>query len=230
MTKSPPPAATHLSREAAIHTAQSVPVGPADRARLDAVLPLLALDGRIRLSEVLGRLFPDMSRKDALTAFRQFRDRLRKAAGADLALDVDSGTRTDPAHRWCWFTGKDAAASAATQAVAAEVRAWEVSDAARIANAAVPLVEAETRSVVRKPQDAVAVRVEAIGKPVVRCFVSYAHADASSKTTCSSGSANSSATTAICGSSSGTTAASAQAAGGAPPSSRISNPATSGCC
>ena len=122
-----------------------------------------------------------MSRKDALTAFRQFRDRLRKAAGADLALDVDSGTRTDPAHRWCWFTGKDAAASAATQAVAAEVRAWEVSDAARIANAAVPLVEAETRSVVRKPQDAVAVRVEAIGKPVVRCFVSYAHADAKFK-------------------------------------------------
>jgi hypothetical protein len=173
-------AADRLSREAATLTAQSLRgrLGNADGVRLDAILPLLAQDGRIRLSDALARLFPTASRKDALTAFRQFRERLRAACGTALILEGDTATRADPGERWCWFAGEDAAANITAQVESEKARTWETAEAARISDATVPHVDAETRSVMRKPQDAIAVSVESVTKRPVRIFVSYAHADA----------------------------------------------------
>ncbi len=173
-------ATNRLSREAAMRTAQSLhdSLGNADRARLDAILPLLAQDGRIRLSDAVTRLFPDTPRKDALTAFRQFRERLRSAVGSTLILEVDTATRTDPSNRWCWFAGDDAAANVTAKVESEKARAWEAAEVARIPDAAAKFVDAETRSVVRKPQDAIAVTVESVSKRPIRVFVSYAHDDA----------------------------------------------------
>ena len=164
-------ATNRLSREAAMRTAQSLhdSLGNADRARLDAMLPLLAQDGRIRLSDAVTRLFPDTPRKDALTAFRQFRERLRSAVGSTLILEVDTATRTDPSNRWCWFAGDDAAANVTAKVESEKARAWEAAEVARIPDAAAKFVDAETRSVVRKPQDAIAVTVESVSKrPISR--------------------------------------------------------------
>jgi hypothetical protein len=127
-------------------------MGQADKKRLAALPPLIGLDRRIRLSDVLAALFPEQDRAGALTSFRQFRGRVA-AAAADakvrLTLDSDTQTRAAPDERWCWFAGDDGTAEAAAQ-----------------------FTDAETRNVVRVPQTAVQV-----GKRTVRCFVSYAHAD-----------------------------------------------------
>jgi hypothetical protein len=114
--------------------------------------PLIGDDGRIRLSIVLTTLFPEQKRAAALTAFRQFRARLAAAAtdaGRNLSLEADTQTRTAPEERWCWFEGADGTTEAAARHT-----------------------EAETRDVMRIPQEAVRV-----GKRTVRYFISYAHRD-----------------------------------------------------
>ena len=101
---------------------------------------------------MLTTLFPEQKRAAALTAFRQFRARLAAAAtdaGRDLSLEADTQTRTAPEERWCWFEGADSTAEAAARHT-----------------------EAETRNVMRIPQEAVRV-----GKRTVRYFISYAHRD-----------------------------------------------------
>jgi WD40 repeat protein len=142
-------------------------LGRADRGRLDGVFGLIGDDGRIRLGDALQTLFPDQPHDAALTAFRQFRARIGKAAedaGVRLALNADTQTRTEPGERWAWFEGDDAAAQ----------------EAARQS-------EAETEGVTRSAQDALAVvarstpraALSVVARPIVRYFVSYAHEDKS---------------------------------------------------
>jgi WD40 repeat protein/uncharacterized protein YjbI with pentapeptide repeats len=129
-------------------------LGRADHPRLDQVLSLLREDGRARLADVLAALYPDKPRTDALTAFRQFRERISAAADAAtrrLALCVDTQTRADPGQRWCWFEGDDPAAGFATQ-----------------------LTRDETQGVARTHQNA----FEPEAPQTVRYFVCYAHDDA----------------------------------------------------
>ncbi|MER2514875.1 MAG: TIR domain-containing protein, partial [Candidatus Accumulibacter phosphatis] len=128
-----------------------------DRTRLDSLLALLADDGRISLADALQALFPNQLREGALTAFRQFRSRLREAAaelGLRLSLETDRQTRAAPAERWCWFEGDDGALEAATR-----------------------LAVEETGNVQRSGQSAIELLETRDGKPVVRYFVSYAHKD-----------------------------------------------------
>src|SRR5208282_1043720 len=128
-------------------------LGRADRERLLALPPLIADDGRIRLGAALDALYPGQPREAALTAFRQMRQRIAAAAQEPrraFALQSDSQTRSPPEQRWCWFSGEDRAAEAATS-----------------------FASAETRGVMRIAQDAVEV-----SKRTVRYFISYAHADA----------------------------------------------------
>lgn len=98
-------------------------MGQADKKRLAALPPLIGLDRRIRLSDVLAALFPEQDRAGALTSFRQFRGRVA-AAAADakvrLTLDSDTQTRAAPDERWCWFAGDDGTAEAAAQFTDAE--------------------------------------------------------------------------------------------------------------
>ncbi len=128
----------------------------ADQTRLAALLPLIGPDNRISLGSALTTLFPGQKRVAALTALRQMRGRLAmaaKEASQNFALEADTQTRAAPDQRWCWFTGEDRAAEAATA-----------------------FAESETLGVVRVGQDAVR-----LGKRTVRYFISYAHADTALK-------------------------------------------------
>lgn len=131
-------------------------LGRADRQRLENLLALLTNgdgDGRMRLGSALTELFPEQERTRALAAFRQFRSRLRNAAreaGVAVELKVDTQTRTAPEQRVCWFEGEDGATQAATR-----------------------FGHEEAGEVMRVDQGGVELRD---GKPVVRYFVSYAHA------------------------------------------------------
>jgi TIR domain/NACHT domain len=146
--------ATPLSRIAVERGLPSVQaeLGRADQKRLASLPPLIGDDRRIPLSIVLTTLFPEQKRAAALTAFRQFRARLSTAAtdaGRDLSLEADTQTRAAPEERWCWFEGADGSTEAAARHT-----------------------EAETRNVMRIPQEAVRV-----GKRTARYFISYAHRD-----------------------------------------------------
>ena len=71
-------------------------LGRTDRRRLEDLLGMLADDGRISLADALQALFPDQAREAALTAFRQFRSRLREIVaelGVRFSLEADSQTR-----------------------------------------------------------------------------------------------------------------------------------------
>ncbi len=132
-------------------------LGRADRPRLDALLQCLLADGRANLAASLVALFPDKRRPDALTAFRQFRERVAaaaKEANQPLTLDVDTQTRAEPADRWCWFEGTGISAGFASQ-----------------------LTRDETQGVARTRQNA----VEIAPIRTVRYFVCYAHEDAKLK-------------------------------------------------
>jgi hypothetical protein len=112
-----PPAS--LSRRAVERNldALRVELGQADQTRLAALLPLIGHDSRIPLGSTLTALFPGQKRAAALTALRQMRARLAaaaKEAAQKFALEADTQTRASPDQRWCWFTGEDRAAEAAT--------------------------------------------------------------------------------------------------------------------
>ncbi|HNM45014.1 pentapeptide repeat-containing protein, partial [Plasticicumulans sp.] len=136
-------------------------MGRADQERFERLLGLpVAGDRRFSLAAVLGALFEGMAREAALTALRQFRQRLKAAAdeaGVQLALEADGQTRAAPENRWCWFEGEDGRVAAAAGFTRAEVEAG-----ARL----------------RMPQSAVEfTERDADGRLVVPYFVSYAHGD-----------------------------------------------------
>ncbi len=146
-----------LAREAVQRAVLAVhdDLGRADRVRLASIVDLIGADGRIRLADVLHTLYPGQERGAALTALRQFRSRLSEAAKETrivLTLETDHQTRADPENRWCWFTGEDRAVEAAAQ-----------------------LTKTETAGAAPRA------RQDALGKRLVRYFVSYAHADAKLK-------------------------------------------------
>ena len=97
-----------LLRDAAARAAHTLAttMSPLERTRLERLLALASPAGLIRLSDALTTLFPEHDRAGALTAFRQYRVRLRLAARdtTGLELRTDGQTRTAPEHRWCWFT------------------------------------------------------------------------------------------------------------------------------
>ncbi|HRD88727.1 MAG TPA: TIR domain-containing protein [Accumulibacter sp.] len=134
-------------------------LGRTDRRRLEDLLGLLADDGRISLADALQALFPDQAREAALTAFRQFRSRLREIVaelGVRFSLEADSQTRAAPEERWCWFEGDDGAVETATR-----------------------LAMEETGNVERSGLSAIELTETRDGKPLIRYFVSYAHQDKS---------------------------------------------------
>jgi len=129
-------------------------LGRADRERIDKLLPLFQNTAEVSLGAVHKSLFPGMEQEAALTAFRQFRKRLKDIAtdtGLDLELEADTQTRTPPNQRSCWFSGADGATEAMTQ-----------------------LVEQETAHVNRSNQGAFELRE---GKTVIRYFLSFSHKD-----------------------------------------------------
>ena len=129
-------------------------LGRADRERMDKLLPLFQNTAEASLGDVLEALHPGMEQEAALTAFRQFRKRLKDIAAdakLDLELETDTQTRTPPNQRSCWFTGADGAAETMTE-----------------------LVEQETGHVSRSNQGAFELRDN---KTVIRYFLSFAHTD-----------------------------------------------------
>jgi hypothetical protein len=87
-------------------------LGAADQGRLRQLFDIFGEDGRVSLNVATNVLFPDKSHEDALTAFRQFRQRIRESAvqhGIDRELLVSGGPRTPIADRYCWMgSGSDA--------------------------------------------------------------------------------------------------------------------------
>jgi hypothetical protein len=148
-----------LSPNAALRAARPLlaELGEKNRSRLDDLLKLVGPDGLIPLGAALEATFPDQPREAALTAFRQFRGRIREAAAdasVNFSLDADGQTRTAPEQRSCWFVGDDSAV--------AELSA---------------LGEMETAGVRRGAQDILEPTEMRDGKPVVRYFVSYDRRD-----------------------------------------------------
>ncbi len=140
-----------------------VEIGELNRRRLEDLLPLIGPDGWIPLGAALGRLFPRFTDEDALTRFRQLRSSLRRAAnraGVDIDLAVDTRKRSPPSERRCWFAGESR--------VSVEVERLSREEALA-AQPVSPVAQEAVLQVVRG------------GKPVLRCFVSYARADAKLK-------------------------------------------------
>ena len=152
-----------LSPSAAFRAARPLleQLGVADRARLEGLLGLVGAGGAIPLGAALMALFPGLSREAALTAFRQFRGRIRDAAAevlVNFSLDADGKTRTAPEKRVCWFAGDNSA----------------VQELTAVGNM-------ETAGVRRGAQDILEPTEMRDGKPVVRYFVSFAHDDMTHK-------------------------------------------------
>ncbi len=129
-------------------------MGRADRERLDLLLPLFQDAPEANLGTVLETLFPGMTQEAALTAFRQFRKRLKDAATdikLNLQLEADTQTRSLPEQRSCWFEGDDGAI-----------------------DAVIRLAKEETENVRRSGQGAFELRDS---KPIIRYFLSFAHKD-----------------------------------------------------
>ncbi|MBT8419742.1 MAG: hypothetical protein KJO08_02655, partial [Gammaproteobacteria bacterium] len=85
-------------------------LGVEDQKRLQRLFPLIREDGYLNLGEVLVALYPAHSHDNALSAWRQFRKRLRDRAaesGFALALATDNYKHQPPERRFAWFTGED---------------------------------------------------------------------------------------------------------------------------
>jgi hypothetical protein len=149
-----------LSAAAAKRALQAIrELGQADRERLLILTDHLTDNGRARLGNVLGALFPGQERAKALAALRQLRMRLHaaaEAAGVALTLKADGKTRDEPSARRCWFAGDDRAIEAA------EVQA-------EIASLGLP---PPTMRYGVEPEES----RTADTKRIVKYFVSYAHA------------------------------------------------------
>ncbi|WP_395740501.1 eIF2A-related protein [Prosthecobacter sp.] len=90
-------------------------LGKSDRDRLQKLLNL-ALTDKIRLSEVLARLFPGEDTQTALANLTRLRNRLNEVgASLGLSFKVDTKKKSPPEERTVWFTGPDEAVLRATR-------------------------------------------------------------------------------------------------------------------
>ena len=134
-------------------------LGASNRNRVEQVL-LLSVDEKIRLSDCLSKLFPDLDQPGALKVFTNLRSQFNQAAeekGVELRFLADNRKRDKPSERFCWFEGADPAFAHAAK-FSDELTADIVGD---------PLVA--PRGIVTTGS-AMAAR-----KRVVRFFLSYAH-------------------------------------------------------
>ncbi len=137
-------------------------LGEADQSRINLLLPLIDEQREIPLDAALTALFPQFSATQAQNHFRQFRQRLRQAAqeaGITFSLEVDSRKRDVVENRRTWFAGESLARQQAEQYSSEEARLQ--ADEAHVPQDALALTELEKRH----------------GKPLIRYFISYAHAD-----------------------------------------------------
>jgi hypothetical protein len=91
------PLLTEAVRRASVSLREDL--GRADRVCLESIMQLIGTDGRIRVADVLSRLYPNQDRDSALRAFRQLRGRLGTAAekaGASLTLEVEDQKSAAP--------------------------------------------------------------------------------------------------------------------------------------
>jgi hypothetical protein len=78
--------------------------------RLKKTIDVVDADGKAILADVLGALYPVGDRDSALTAFRQFRAEVKRAASeasVQLSIETDGQTRTAPSDRVVWFEARD---------------------------------------------------------------------------------------------------------------------------
>lgn len=154
----PPKPALTISSARIVFDKVAPQLGQAVRDRVTRLLQLPSTDQCMRLSDVLAELYPDYPQADALTQFRQLRAKISdgaQEAGIELSLEVDTQKKAAPEQRWCWFTGASPTKAAISEFVAAETQGAE--------NA--------------QRQGAMEITDIQDGKPVVRYFISYAHAD-----------------------------------------------------
>jgi WD40 repeat protein len=126
----------------------------ANSLRLNQTVEIINDDGQAILADVLHKLYPSLKQAASLTAFRQFRAEIKRAAregGVQLSIKTDGQTRTPPSNRTVSFESEN-----------------------RIVEEVKRMVDAEVGDIERLPQD-VAVEPH-------RFFVSYAHDDARPKT------------------------------------------------
>src|SRR5258708_3535371 len=74
----------------------------ANSLRLNQIVELIGDEGQAILADVLHRLYPSLRQDAALTAFRQFRAEIKRAAseaGVQLSIETDGQTRTPPSNR-----------------------------------------------------------------------------------------------------------------------------------
>ena len=78
--------------------------------RLESILPLFDADENheANFGECLKKLYPTKTAKEAGDRFRNDRNKINKAAkevGIPLSIEVDTGKRSHPSNRRCWFEG-----------------------------------------------------------------------------------------------------------------------------
>ncbi|HTI70514.1 MAG TPA: TIR domain-containing protein [Candidatus Limnocylindria bacterium] len=136
-------------------------LGKSDRDRLDTLVKMAVTD-RIRVSDCLAKLFPELNTQKSLAAFTSLRMRLNGVAKGDgvsqhdlgLRFEIDSQKQSPPSERTCWFTGPDPA----------EINAAEFS--AQAASGVAPEEFVRPRGITTNLRD---------GKRLVRVFISYSH-------------------------------------------------------
>ncbi len=87
-------------------------VGEETARRINRILPLMAGE-KNRLSPILNELFPELSSKNALENFRDFRrviNRTSEKLKLDIQFVVDSKKKSSPEQRFCWIEAKDTVA------------------------------------------------------------------------------------------------------------------------
>jgi TIR domain len=130
-------------------------LGRTDNERLATLTALLGADNQASLAKVLQALYPNASIDDARNNFRVLRSALKakvkEHANLAFELKVDTAIKRPPNERTCWFEGSD-------------VKRDHIANLNDIQSA-----KAQSISLLGVEQQN--------GKPVVRYFLSYSHAD-----------------------------------------------------
>ena len=82
----------------------------ANSLRLNQTVEMINDDGQAILEDVLHKLYPSLKQAAALTAFRQFRGEIKRAAseaGIQLSIKTDGQTRTPPSNRTVSFESEN---------------------------------------------------------------------------------------------------------------------------